>query len=598
MFASGTTNNTFTFPDATGTIALTSDIPSLTGYVPYTGATTNVTLGAFNLTADNVTLSSNLASLTRDAVNSIGILRLQKGANGYIQPSTLSVDRYYTLPDATGTIALTADLANYLPLAGGTLTGALNGINATFSSSVIVGSASLLNFGPITNFVGMSGNNSTGILSLYANNILALNFTSTAAASFSSTVTAKVISSDQTDGGAFFIKISGASTGSITSTFQIQGSGSKLDLNAYVYGANPFGIWTNGTQKVIVTSAGNVGIGTTSPAYTLDVSGTGRFTSTLLVSGNTSIGTTNSSVRLNIQASANFETPTLGTATGTMGYLSANGLYGMYIGIGNSGNTWLQSQRNDATATAYNLLLNPSGGNVGIGTSSPSYTAANRTVLDINGTQESLLAFSTGGAAKGYIYHNASTSIYWTEGNRNMEFGLAGTGYMGFGTNNTERMRITSNGEVLMNTSSVYSNNYTLQIATKSAGGILIRDVSGNGVFQLFQTSSGTVIGSITHNGVNTSYNITSDYRLKQDLKDYSGLDLVSAIKTYDYEWKSDKTRMYGVMAHELAEVIPYAVIGEKDGEQMQGVDYSKIVPVLVKAIQELKAEIDQLKNK
>ena len=55
---------------------------------------------------------------------------------------------------------------------------------------------------------------------------------------------------------------------------------------------------------------------------------------------------------------------------------------------------------------------------------------------------------------------------------------------------------------------------------------------------------------------------------------------------------------MYGVLAHELQEVIPYAVTGEKDGERMQGVDYSKIVPVLVKAIQELNEKIKQLENK
>jgi len=61
---------------------------------------------------------------------------------------------------------------------------------------------------------------------------------------------------------------------------------------------------------------------------------------------------------------------------------------------------------------------------------------------------------------------------------------------------------------------------------------------------------------------------------------------------------------MYGVLAHELQQVIPYAVIGEKDeideNDNLipQGVDYSKIVPILVKAIQELKAEIDILKAK
>jgi hypothetical protein len=87
--------------------------------------------------------------------------------------------------------------------------------------------------------------------------------------------------------------------------------------------------------------------------------------------GSVAIGTSNTTARLNVQASSNFETSTLGIATGTMGYLSANGLYGMYVGIGNSGNTWLQSQRNDGSTTAYNLLLNPQGGNVGIGLTNP-----------------------------------------------------------------------------------------------------------------------------------------------------------------------------------------------------------------------------------
>ena len=69
-------------------------------------------------------------------------------------------------------------------------------------------------------------------------------------------------------------------------------------------------------------------------------------------------------------------------------------------------------------------------------------------------------------------------------------------------------------------------------------------------------------------------------------------------INIYNYRWKANKSRMDGVLAHELQEVLPYAVFGVKDGEQMQQVDYSKIVPVLIKSIQELKAELDTLKNK
>jgi hypothetical protein len=55
---------------------------------------------------------------------------------------------------------------------------------------------------------------------------------------------------------------------------------------------------------------------------------------------------------------------------------------------------------------------------------------------------------------------------------------------------------------------------------------------------------------------------------------------------------------MDGVMAHELQEILPYAVSGLKDGEEMQSVDYSKIVPVLIQAIKDQQVQIEQLKNK
>jgi hypothetical protein len=69
---------------------------------------------------------SLLASLSRNLTGTgYGVLSLRNNANGTIQPSSLTVDRTYTLPDATGTIALTSDLSAYLPLSGGTLTGDL-----------------------------------------------------------------------------------------------------------------------------------------------------------------------------------------------------------------------------------------------------------------------------------------------------------------------------------------------------------------------------------------------------------------------------------------------------------------------------------------
>ena len=121
-------------------------------------------------------------------------------------------------------------------------------------------------------------------------------------------------------------------------------------------------------------------------------------------------------------------------------------------------------------------------------------------------------------------------------------------------------------------------------ISNEASSGTLIR-FSGNG--------SG-VLGSITHNGSITLYNTTSDYRLKQDFKDFNGINIINSIKTYNYEWKITKSRMYGVIAHELQEILPYMVENIKDGQEMQQVDYSKLVPILVKAIQELNEKLER----
>ena len=126
---------------------------------------------------------------------------------------------------------------------------------------------------------------------------------------------------------------------------------------------------------------------------------------------------------------------------------------------------------------------------------------------------------------------------------------------------------------------------------------------TGGRSHHIFYNGNG-IVGNIETSGSTTSYNETSDYRLKEDLQDFAGLDMVSKIPVYDFKWKVDESRSYGVMAHELAEVLPQSVSGEKDSlnedgsMKPQGVDYSKIVPLLVKSIQELKADNDILKSR
>ena len=95
-----------------------------------------------------------------------------------------------------------------------------------------------------------------------------------------------------------------------------------------------------------------------------------------------------------------------------------------------------------------------------------------------------------------------------------------------------------------------------------TAVGIFKRQGDGTQL-RFYQGTS--IVGSISSTSSATAYNTSSDYRLKEDLQDFNGLDEVSKIKMYDFKWKSDGSRGYGVMAHELEEVLPQAVSGEKE---------------------------------
>ena len=166
-------------------------------------------------------------------------------------------------------------------------------------------------------------------------------------------------------------------------------------------------------------------------------------------------------------------------------------------------------------------------------------------------------------------------------------------------------MRITSGGEIQVGNAVGGSDSDT---GTRINATQMRQSTSGTGAHDFHDFYRGTEgslarVGNIRSTGTSTSYNTSSDYRLKEDLQDFNGLDKVSKIPVYDFKWKTDESRSYGVMAHELQEVLPDAVNGEKDAInedgniEPQGVDYSKIVPLLVKSIQELKAEVDKLKQ-
>ena len=123
----------------------------------------------------------------------------------------------------------------------------------------------------------------------------------------------------------------------------------------------------------------------------------------------------------------------------------------------------------------------------------------------------------------------------------------------------------------------------------------------GSMVIFYSMSSTTTVIGSIGNSSnTNTTYNTSSDYRLKDEVTPMSGaLDKVSALKPVTWKWKSTGEDGQGFIAHELAQVIPDCVTGEKDAVDAdgnpvyQGVDTSYLVATLTKAIQELKTIVD-----
>jgi hypothetical protein len=171
---------------------------------------------------------------------------------------------------------------------------------------------------------------------------------------------------------------------------------------------------------------------------------------------------------------------------------------------------------------------------------------------------------------------------------------------VGIGTNSpSQKLHLQSSDNIALYVESTTSDNNGMAIFNANTDQNWTYNYHEFIYFQKQGNNIGSIISS--NSGTGVSYNTSSDYRLKTDLRNYSGIDLVNKIKTYDFAWKSNNSRMHGVMAHELQEVLPYAVTGKKDsvdanGKMItQGVDYGRITPILVKAIQEQDRKISQL---
>jgi hypothetical protein len=232
-------------------------------------------------------------------------------------------------------------------------------------------------------------------------------------------------------------------------------------------------------------------------------------------------------------------------------------------------------------------------GNVGIGTSSPNtklHITGNLTIE--NSSNSPFINFVESGDNTDVKARIEMDQVSGTAGN--LLFYTEGGGTL------AERARIDSSGNLLVGATSGYSD---VSIFALAQGGSKVafgtKNTAAGSVNYAFicRNTTNTTVGSIQANDTSTSYVTSSDYRLKENIAPMTGaLAKVAALKPVTYTWKSTGETDEGFIAHELQEVCPSAVTGEKDAvdadgnPQYQGIDTSFLVATLTAAIQELKA--------
>jgi hypothetical protein len=403
---------------------------------------------------------------------------------------------------------------------------------------------------------------------------------------------------------------------------------------------------TNDTEAARIDSSGNVGIGTTSPSESLETTGNiqikyagsnadpsgARYlyfnnTDTTLVADQPLGGLS----WINNDASA-----TAGEAAYVKAYATTN-----------TGRAELRFGTGDQNAPAQAMVIDASG-NVGIGTTPSNKLdvgSAADPAINMSATADGILRLSGGGYSFAIANNDTGTFLYNNGSSRAMVFGLnetermridssgnvglgngayigtlssshslsiqGGAGapggkislYGGTGSNRidfligaSEAMRIDSSGNLLVGTTSV-STDPGVQIF--GAGNIFTHIAGTAGADSMRFYRNSVEVGSITTTGTTTTYNTSSDARLKENIADAEDAGAkVDAIQVRQFDWKADGSHQdYGMVAQELLTVAPEAVSGDPESDDMMGVDYSKLVPMLVKEIQSLRARVAQLEG-
>ena len=432
----------------------------------------------------------------------------------------------------------------------------------------------------------------------------------------------------------------GIGTTSAFARLVVQGANNENTMVVNTIGTSPnyiLSVRDDGTAKFVVAGTGKVGIGEDVPIGLLHVKSADSGVSSVNGGANELFIENSSDAGITIASGA--------TSFGKILFAdSSNNADGQIL--------YDQNGRSLRFGTAGTERLRiDSSGNVGIGTSSPSNT------LDVNGVISSSSelrlnnaytkvadADAQGGFAGGYninvstneVQHSVNGSAYGIHYSSSaLTFNTNGSA--SGGTAVPERMRIDSSGSVFFNTNgnavsaSQPGASFTRDTSGSNAGKVSLQlgtPVSGADTLATFFNTNGGV-GSIVVSGSATAYNTSSDYRLKENVSyDFDATTRLKQLKPARFNFIADAdTTVDGFIAHEVSTVVPEAISGTKDAMKTeeyeltpsvldedgnviteavmgtrevpdyQGIDQSKLVPLLVKTIQELEARITALET-
>ena len=387
-------------------------------------------------------------------------------------------------------------------------------------------------------------------------------------------------------------------------------------LGAYIYSSQSTGLIVRGGgnsqdiaqfQKVggstvaVIDPTGDVGFGTTSPNQKLHVNGATQLGD---ISATVNFGT----VALKVVEGTVATGPTLGSgAVGAQAVLYSNGLFGMYTGVSNSGDTWMQSQRNDANTATYDILLNPAGGRVAIGHNNPvgwldvfrtgtNYAVnlsdtLNRAglVVKSSGAFDSKIAFSSGASSRQYIQavNNAGNT------GRDIAINPYG-GNVGVGTS-APGQKLTVNGRALIQNSttpfyikvnSTYKS-WVHHIASNDTYVLAPSTADGGETWDWPNQTSFSTSGVVTAN----NFVLSSDKRNKTKIEDLTGNNVDISWKSFEMKGNEGEYRT-GVIAQELEENHPEFV--NTDDRGFKSVKY---IDLLIAKIAELEARLEMLEK-